>query len=73
VEVHAWVELIGFCPGIGDESLGVERFGDLCEMRWELYTFIIVAELIPRNRDPCFCNSTVVNGNGFLLLVRPHL
>lgn len=29
-------------------------------------TFIMVAELIPRNLAPCFCNSTVVNGNGFL-------
>ena len=66
-EIHSWVELICFGSGIGYEALLIQFLGDLgSDFLSSGKTFMIWAELMPRNLAPCFCSSTVVNGRGFL-------
>lgn len=73
--VELGIELVRLGPRITDESLLVQAFGNLynLEFRWEdawdgrERTSRIFLGLSLSNLEPDFCNSTVVNGSGFLL------
>jgi len=66
-EIHSRVELICLCSWIRNEAFCIQTLRDLrLDSLYGGRTFMIWAELMPRNLAPCFCSSTVVSGRGFL-------